>query len=369
MDTETFKVDENQNHYLNSKIIEDDLFFIFDEIPGYYKEGYYLKNKSTFTGWEEDGEIPPDEFIEKEQNVQKIEKLEDKILKIKLIKKISFVPNFSLKDTKKYFKRMKKKEETETEDNKIINDEEYNNENFLIGQDINDSNNNYTDNYNNLLSNGSFQVSERLCENIKLGEEQLKDYKIKIEKYKNSQKDIFQLLKEIRKNNSIIDNDSEEEDNKINQKINNEKLNSIEKSNIKLLTSKEQKELLMFFIPDKINSTKNTICESCNQNGHSKEQCMEYPDPNYDKSLKFCMNCGKYGHLYCRDGIEENNNESESDEYDENNIYNHGKKYYFDLYSNEHKKGISISEYEEELYETGATNIISEDENLLNYLL
>ena len=35
------------------------------------------------------------------------------------------------------------------------------------------------------------------------------------------------------------------------------------------------------------------------------------------------------------------------------------------------KRGVSISEYEEELYETGATNIINEDgkeDNMINYL-
>lgn len=66
------------------------------------------------------------------------------------------------------------------------------------------------------------------------------------------------------------------------------------------------------------------------------------------------MNCGNYGHLYCRQGLEEkNNNGEELDELekdDENYIYNHEKKYYFNFNLKEDKKRrISLTEYEEEL--------------------
>ena len=347
MNPKRFFVNEKNNRRSKSKVLKKDLFFKFDDTPGYYKDGYYFDIKSIFTGWSEDGELPQDEPVERNQKIKKIIKDkslfgEEITLRNKFIKKISFVPNYRLEDSINYFKTIKKK--GIAEDDKIIIDKESNNNNnnnkdIIIEDNMNDDIS-YNNNDSIINDDTSMQVG-RIYEGIKVGEEQLKEYKLKISNARKAKKNIFQIIKDIKKNNPNSNNDKDlEEDEKYNiQNISTNKLKDIENNEIKLLTPNDQNELLMFFIPDQVNATKRTICESCKGRGHSKEQCLEFPDPNYDKSLKFCMNCGSYGHLYCRNGIkDEDNIDDESDEDDENYIYNHGRKYNFDFDLNEGKK-------------------------------
>lgn len=365
-----------------SKIFKKDLFFKLDDTPGYFKDGYFFEVKSIFTGWDEEGEIH-DEPINKnkDKNEKKIIKEnslfnEEITLRNKLIKKILFVPNFRLEETKKFFEKQNKVEnqeeakedEKEEEKNTIFNfNEECQNNN------INELNNN--NDYEHIVNN-SYQPFERIYNEIKVSDEELEQYKLKLEQAKKSNKNVFQLIKEIRKKNSKNNEDNKFKETNM-KKMNIKPIKDIENNEVKLLTPNEQNELLMFFVPDDIDSNKDTICQSCKGKGHSKEQCMEFPDPDYDKPLKHCMNCGNYGHLYCRNGIKEDNENNmcyDSEEDDENYIYNHGKRYYFDFNLEEDKKrGVSISQGdEEEMYETGATNIINEDskdDNMLNYLI
>ena len=132
----------------------------------------------------------------------------------------------------------------------------------------------------------------------------------------------------------------------------------------------------MFFIPDDTNKDSNAICESCKEKGHTKKECILYPDPDFDKALKFCVNCGNSGHLYCRKGLNDDENLGDyrpEGEDEENLDLNEGLKYYFDfdIRDEDMKEKSEIHEDEEELYENGAINIINEDEkenNMLNYL-
>jgi hypothetical protein len=173
-----------------------------------------------------------------------------------------------------------------------------------------------------MISDLSTPQIGRIYEGIKLNEEELKNYKQKLDEAKKSENNLFQILKEIKKNNlnnNNIDENSigQEEINIISENNNKRPLKDLENNEIKLLSPTQQNEILMFFIPDIINSTYKTICDSCKERGHSKEQCIQFPDPNYDRSLKYCMNCGKNGHLYCRKGIKDDNIDEGSEEDDE----------------------------------------------------
>lgn len=373
MDPKRFFVNDcPSRHHSKSKRFKKDLFFKYDDNPGYCKDGYYFDVKSIFSAWEEKGQII-EQPQEKEKNIKKIDKDnslfdEEITLRNKFIKKISFVPNFRLEDTKNFFQKQKnlkkKEEEGETDEDEKKNEEESNNN--MIEEDLDDIKYGYNHKYS--TSNYSLKPFERFFDEIKVSKEELKEYNLKIEKAKKEKRDIFQLIKEIKTNNKNIIEEKKEI-----KKM--KKIKDIENNEIQFLTPQEQNELLMFFIPDEVNSTKDTICESCQGKGHSKEQCMDFPDPDYDSSLKFCMNCGNSGHLYCRNGVndEENNlyDISEEDD-DEIIIYNHGKRYYFDFKLDEDKeRNISDNQDEEELYETGATNLINEDskeDNMINYL-
>ena len=105
-------LNENQKQQSES-IIKENLFFTLDDIPGYYKEGFYYDIKSSFTGWEDDGKKNKNESFENDKNKKKIEKsgslfADEIILHKKLIKKISFVSNFRISDTIKYYEKKKK---------------------------------------------------------------------------------------------------------------------------------------------------------------------------------------------------------------------------------------------------------------------
>jgi len=358
-----FSNDKPLNNKL--KILKKDLFFKYDESPGYSKDGYSFEVKSYFTGW-------PDDDVVQLNNKKKEKGVEEKkivnssqeeiTLKTKLIKKISYMPNCRLEDTKQFFEKQNKvnnwEESDEDEKSTLYNQNLEENKNDLN----NELNNNCT------LTNNTSQPIERINNGIKMGEEELKLYKLKIEKAKNSEQNIFKLIKEIKNSNQINNNDYSKE------KIKFKSIQDIENNEIKLLTPNKQNELLMLFEPEIINSTKDTICESCKMKGHSKKECIQFPCPEYEQPLKYCMNCGDYGHLYCRSGmkdIENNNIFDESFEDDENCIYNHGKKYKFEFLDEDKVKENSNQEEEEELFETGATNIINEDikdNNMLNYL-
>ena len=349
------------------KILKKDLFFKYDESPGYSKDGYSFEVKSYFTGWPDD-DVAPSDNKAKEKGVEEkkiVNSSQEEItLKTKLIKKISYMPNCRLEDTKKFFDNQ----------NKIKNEEESDeDEKSSYSNKYIEENNNIIENewYNNSsFANNSSQPIERINNGIKVGEEELKLYKLKIEKAKNQNQNIFELIKEFKNTKQIIDNDNQDRKEKIKFKS----IKDIENNEIKLLTPNKQNELLMLFEPEIINSTKDTICESCKMRGHSKKECIQFPCPEYEKPLKYCMNCGDYGHLYCRNGmkdVENNNVFDESFEDDENCIYNHGKKYKFDFLGENKEKENQNQEEEEELFETGATNIINEDlkeNNMLNYL-
>jgi len=226
--------------------------------------------------------------------------------------------------------------------------------------------------YEYLASKNSDQQIERIYNEIKMSEEELKEYKLKLEEAEKSKKDIFQIIKDIRNNNYNNLNISDSDD--TNPKL----IKDIENNEMQFLSQNKQNEFSMMFIPDEIKSSKDLNCLSCGGNGHSKEMCIEFPDPEYDKQFKYCINCGGFGHLYCRNGINDNvnNKNNKLEEDDENCIYNNGKRYYFDFNLKEDcDKGASlIQEDEEELYETGTgtsnnINEESKDDNITNHLI
>ena len=357
------------------KILKKDLFFTFDDTPGYFKDGYFYDIKSMFTGWKEEGEIH-DDPIDRDKHPKRILKDnslfgEEITLRQKLIKKIFFVPNYRLEDTKRFFENQKK---IENDPKMIIDENPYLTE-LSTSEERKDNfyDNELDDNdYEYLASKNSDQQIERIYNEIKMNEEELKEYKLKLEEAEKSKKDIFQIIKDIRNNNYNDLNISDSED--TNPKL----IKDIENNEMQFLSQNKQNEFSMMFIPDEIKPSKDLNCLSCGGNGHSKEMCIEFPDPEYDKQFKHCINCGGFGHLYCRNGINDNvnNKNNKLEEDDENCVYNNGKRYYFDFNLKEDcDKGASlIQEDEEELYETGTgtsnnINEESKDDNITNHLI
>jgi len=281
------------------------------------------------------------------------------------------VPNYRLEDTKRFFENQKK---VENDPKMIIDENPYLTE-LSTSEERKDNfyDNELDDNdYEYLASKNSDQQIERIYNEIKMSEEELKDYKLKLEEAEKTKKDIFQIIKDIRNNNYNNLNISDSDD--TNPKL----IKDIENNEMQFLSQNKQNEFSMMFIPDEIKPSKDLNCLSCGGNGHSKEMCIEFPDPEYDKQFKHCINCGGFGHLYCRNGINDNvnNKNNKLEEDDENCIYNNGKRYYFDFNLKEDcDKGASlIQEDEEELYETGTgtsnnINEESKDDNITNHLI
>lgn len=375
MNPKRFFVEESQftkpNKY--EKILG--LFFKQDTNPGYYKDGFFYDVKSTFTGWNEE-EILEEDFPDEEKywKIPKEKSLfgKDTLLRKRMIKKILFVPNYRLEDTKNFFEQKKFSEKN------IDNDEstEYNEK--IDFNDENSINNNSKEKNEILINNLTKGNIERIYQEIKANDEQIKQYEEKLKYYSEQKNNIFQLIKELRKKNDININklnklSSEEEGESPPSKL----VKNIEHNEIKLLTPNEQKEILMFFVPDEINQNKNQLCESCKEKGHSKKECVPYPDPEFDKCLKFCVNCGGSGHLYCRKGLNDDENIcdytfGEDDDDIENLKFNNGIKYLFDFDIRDEDKTKNNEDIGEKLYEKGADNLINEDKkdnNMINYLI
>lgn len=347
-------------------IFTKDVLFTRDTHPGYWKNGYEFVIDSVFTGWD----------TEQQNNTQKNErsKSEDKgtiktifkdfifdgeiTLKNAFIKKIKYMPNFRLADTKKYFES-KKNEKSDLHD-------KYKEFDYYISDNESDSQENeikspknFNNDSNNLNNQLTANIERPLMEEHLLTEEESKNFYYKLKEIKNyPQKSTLQLIKEIRQKK-----EKEKEDNKNENIIETSNKKSkdiidIENNELQFMTPNDQNDLLMFFIPDQFPMASTITCSSCNMKGHSKEQCVQFPDPNYDKNLKHCMNCGCYGHLYCRKNIKktqkpenEVNDESEEEEESEEDIW---KKYYFDF----DLKDDNNSEEEKLQYEIGNTKDI-----------
>ena len=347
-------------------IFTKDVLFTRDTHPGYWKNGYEFVIDSVFTGWD----------TEQQNNTQKNErsKSEDKgtiktifkdfifdgeiTLKNAFIKKIKYMPNFRLADTKKYFES-KKNEKSDLHD-------KYKEFDYYISDNESDSQENeikspknFNNDSNNLNNQLTANIERPLMEEHLLTEEESKNFYYKLKEIKNNpQKSTLQLIKEIRQKK-----EKEKEDNKNENIIETSNKKSkdiidIENNELQFMTPNDQNDLLMFFIPDQFPMASTITCSSCNMKGHSKEQCVQFPDPNYDKNLKHCMNCGCYGHLYCRKNIKktqkpenEVNDESEEEEESEEDIW---KKYYFDF----DLKDDNNSEEEKLQYEIGNTKDI-----------
>jgi len=339
--------------------------FKHDINPGYYKDGLFYDVKATFTGWNEEDELD-DRFFEENKyfKISKEKSLfgKDTLLKDQLIKKILFVPNYRLEDTKKFFEQKKREEKNidcdeTTEYDEIIN----------FNDDESITNNNKEKN-ETLINNITSQKIERIYQQIKENEEQIKQYETKLKYYSEQKNNIFQLIKDLRQKNDINKNElnkiSAEEE--IGVQPPPKLIKNIENNEIQLLTPNEQKEILMFFVPDEIDQNKFQICESCKQKGHSKRECVPYPDPEFDKALKFCVNCGGTGHLYCRKGLNDDENLNDhkfgEDEDDVEDLeFNNGMKYFFDFEIRDEDKIINNEEEEEKIYEEGAENLTNED--------
>ena len=344
------------------------LFFKQDTNPGYYKDGFFYDVKSTFTGWNEEEEF--EEQFPDEKKYIKIPKEKslfgkDTLLRKRMIKKILFVPNYRLEDTKNFFEQKKILEKN------IDNGEstEYNENIDLNLNDENSINNNSKEKNELLINNLTSGNIERIYQEIKANDERIKQYEEKLKYYSEQKNNIFQLIKDLRKKNDININklnklSSEEEGMRTPSKL----VKNIEQNEIQLLTQNEQKEILMFFVPDEIIQNKFQLCESCKEKGHSKRECVPYPDPEFDKSLKFCVNCGGSGHLYCRKGLNDDENIcdcifGEDDDDIENLEFNNGVKYFFDFDIRDGDKMKNNGDDGEKLYEEGAENLINEDKN------